>query len=216
LIEFQLTKRLRDYTLSLGLSVQGGEILALTGKNGSGKSTTLHMIAGLTEPDSGFIRLHDRTLFDSGKGLQKPPEERHIGYILQNALVFPHMSVRDNIVYGLRSRRVPRPEIDKKVAGLVQDLDIGHLVGLNAGQLSGGQKQIVVLARALAIDPDLLLLDEPFRALDKDVTQMVRETILNEVRSRNIPCILVTQHMDETLLPGCKVCRMDEGRIVEG
>ena len=98
---------------------------------------------------------------------------------------------------------------------MIQELGIDHLSSLNAGQLSGGQKQIVVLARALAIDPALLLLDEPFRALDPDTGRRVRETLVHEIRSRGLPCILVTHHLNETGFRGCRVCRMDKGRIVE-
>jgi molybdate transport system ATP-binding protein len=215
LLELSITKILRDFVLSVELDLKPGKILIMTGKNGSGKTTTLNMITGLTTPDSGRIRLHETILFDSGNRIDVPVEERQIGYIFQNAVVFPHLSVYENIAFGLRARRLDRVQIKKKIDALTNKLEITQLTKLKAGQLSGGQKQLVIFARALAIDPAVLLLDEPFRALDQDAKDRVNRSIFEEVQSRNIPCIIVTHNKEEIQMPDTRICRIDQGRIVE-
>jgi molybdate transport system ATP-binding protein len=215
LLELSVTKRLRDFVLSVELELDNGHILIMTGKNGSGKTTTMNIIAGLTTPDSGRVRLHDTILFDGQQQINVPVEERQIGYIFQNAVVFPYLSVYENIAFGLRARGLDRALIKEKIDELTNNLQITRILNIKAGQLSGGQKQLVVFARALAIDPAVLLLDEPFRALDQDAKERVNRSIYDEVRSRNIPCIIVTHNMDEVLMPETRVCRVDHGRIID-
>jgi molybdate transport system ATP-binding protein len=215
LLELSVTKILRDFVLSVELELMSGQILVMTGKNGSGKTTTLNIIAGLTTPDSGHVRLHDTILFDGERQIDVPIEERQVGYIFQNAVVFPYLSVYENIAFGLRARRIDRAVIKKKIDALTNNLQITRLLNIKAGQLSGGQKQMVIFARALAIDPAVLLLDEPFRALDQDAKERAHRLICDEVRSRNIPCIIVTHNIEEVLMPGTSVCKIDQGRIIE-
>ena len=215
LLELSVTKKLRDFVLSIELELKDGQILIMTGKNGSGKTTTLNIIAGLTTPDSGHVGLHDTVLFDGEHHIDIPVEERQIGYIFQNAVVFPYLSVYENIAFGLRARRLDRVTIRKKLDELTNNLQIAHLMNIKAGQLSGGQKQLVIFARALAIDPAVLLLDEPFRALDQDAKERVNRSIYDEVRSRNIPCIIVTHNLEEVFMPETRVCRVDQGKITD-
>ena len=216
LLELTITKVLRDFVLSMEVELETGEILIMTGKNGSGKTTTLNIIAGLMTPDTGYIRLHENIFFDRGKHIDVPAEGRQIGYIFQNAVVFPHLSVYENIAYGLRARGINRALIKNKIDILINKLQIAHLTKLEAGQLSGGQKQLVIFARALAFDPVLLLLDEPFHALDQDAKERVNTSIYDEVKSRNIPCIIVTHNKEEIQMPDTRLCRIDQGRIIEG
>jgi len=215
LLELSITKQLRDYLLFVEMEVKAGEILVMAGKNGSGKTTTLNLIAGLMSPADGHIQLSGTVLFDRERSLDLPVEERRIGYIFQNAVVFPYLSVFDNVAYGLRARGFDRNKTRKKVDTLMNALHIDQLKGLNAGQLSGGQKQLVIFARALAIDPALLLLDEPFRALDRDAQEWVNSSIYEEVRSRKIPCIIVTHNREEVQMPDVRLCLIDQGRIIE-
>ncbi|NTU99635.1 MAG: ATP-binding cassette domain-containing protein [Methanoregulaceae archaeon] len=215
LLDLSVIRRLRDFTLSVELTVKPGEILILTGKNGSGKSTALHLIAGLMRPESGYVQCNGTVLFNRESKTDIPSEERRIGYIFQNAVVFPYLTVYDNIAYGCRARGIDRAATDQIVRKLLNRLAISHLSGIKAGQLSGGQRQMVVLARALAIDPILLLLDEPFRALDGDSNLLVNRSIENEVKRSGIPCILVTHNPEEVRMDFCHTFRMEKGRIID-
>lgn len=215
MLDLLVSRQLRDFNLSVELSVRPSEILVLMGTNGSGKSTTLNLIAGIMDPHPGHVQCCGTVFFDSREGVNVPLEERRIGYIFQNALVFPHLTVDDNIAYGCRARGMDRHSTDRKVTDLIGRLGIEHLRGLNAGQLSGGQRQMVVLARALAIDPVLLLLDEPFRALDSAANLLVNRSIENEVKRLEIPCIVVTHNIGEVRMEFSALCRMDRGRIIE-
>ena len=193
-----MVKRLRDYTLDLTISVQPGEIMTLMGLNGSGKSTTLNIIAGLLQPDSAEITLSGECLCRTDDGTDVPTEDRRIGYVLQNSSVFPHMTVRDNIAFGLRARHLKRPVVTERVALWMDRMHIADLAGVRAKNLSGGEKQRVALARALAIEPGLLMLDEPFAALDTESTQTVKDLTRRVVKDMQIPCIVVTHRISDS------------------
>ena len=192
MLEAQFTKRLRDFPLEFSFRVQPGEIIVLMGNNGSGKSTVLNILAGLTHPDSGRIFLNEKPLFDQTRRVDIPSEERRIGYVFQNPAVFPHLSVRENIAFGLRARHLPGEEIRKRTDLWLNLLGIEDLSPVKATNISGGQKQRVALARALAIDPSLLMLDEPFTALDAESEKGVKAILKKIVTDTHIPCIVVT------------------------
>jgi molybdate transport system ATP-binding protein len=211
-LEAVMVKRLRDYTLDLTISVQSGEIMTLMGLNGSGKSTTLNIIAGLLKPDSATITLNGECLCKTDDCTEVPTEDRRIGYVLQNSSVFPHMTVRDNIAFGLRARHVPRPVVVDRAAYWMEQMHIADLAGIRAKNLSGGQKQRVALARALAIEPGLLMLDEPFAALDTESTQTVKDLTRRFVRGMQIPCIIVTHRISDSTEIGDRACVLCQGR----
>jgi molybdate transport system ATP-binding protein len=192
MLKAEFTRTLRDFTLDLSFQVKDGEILALMGNNGSGKSTTLNIIAGLLAPDSGCIRLNSTMLCEPAEGTHIAIEDRRIGYVFQNAAVFPHLSVRDNIAYGLRARNISRPEITGRVEQMMELMHLGDLEAVKAGNLSGGQKQRTALARAIAIRPALLMMDEPFSSLDVESTIAVKALTRDIVKKMKIPCIVVT------------------------
>ncbi len=212
MLEAVMVKRLRDYTLDFALSVKTGEIMTLMGLNGAGKSTTLNIIAGLLPPDTATISLGGEYLCSTEKGIDVPAEDRRIGYVLQNPAVFPHMSVRDNVAFGLRARHLPRPVISERVTYWMDQMRIADLATVRAGDLSGGQRQRVALARALAIEPDLLMLDEPFTALDAESTQTVKELTREFVKKLQIPCIVVTHRVVDSAEIGDRACVICQGR----
>jgi molybdate transport system ATP-binding protein len=211
LLEAHLQKQLRDFPLNVHFKVKPGEILILMGENGSGKSTVLSSIAGLLSPDTGSISLEGTLLFNSENATDMPVEDRNIGYVLQNPAVFPHITVRENIAYGLKARHKPKDLVDTRVNHWLRVMDIEGVGGVKAGNLSGGQKQKVALARALAIEPGLLMLDEPLTALDTESRQSVQEAVRTCVSDLQIPCIVVMHSVADALGIGDRVYLLNRG-----
>ena len=211
MLEANLHKQLRDFPLDLNLRVNPGEILVLMGENGAGKSTVLNSISGLLKPDTGSITLSGRQFFDSMNAINLPVEDRNIGYVLQNPAVFPHLTVRENIAYGLKARYTPKDLVNTSVNRWMMVMNIEELARVKAGNLSGGQKQKVALARAFAIEPDLLMLDEPFTALDTESRQSVQEAVRTCVSELQIPCLVVTHRVADALEMGERVYLLNRG-----
>ncbi len=211
MLEADLHKQLRDFSLDLNLLVNPGEILIVMGENGAGKSTVLNSISGLLKPDTGSITLNKTPLFDSAHAINLPVEDRNIGYVLQNPAVFPHLTIRQNIAYGLKARHKPEDHIDSKIDHWLKVMDIEGLARVKAGNLSGGQKQKVALARALAIEPELLMLDEPFTALDTESRQSVQEAVRRCVSDLQIPCLVVTHRVADAYDIGDRVYLLNRG-----
>jgi len=211
MLDVDLHKQLRDFSLDLNLRVNLGEILILMGENGAGKSTVLNTIAGLLTPDAGSITLSGRQFFDSMNAINLPVEDRNIGYVLQNPAVFPHLTVRENIAYGLKARYTPKDQVDTRVNHWMMVMNIEELARVKAGNLSGGQKQKVALARAFAIEPDLLMLDEPFTALDTESRQSVQEAVRTCVSDLQIPCLVVTHRVADAFEMGERVYLLNRG-----
>ena len=214
MLDVAATKQLRDFTLNIHFSVTSGEILVLAGANGAGKSTTLNIISGLLVPDAGKIVLGKKCVFNSSGTINIPPEDREIGYVFQKSAVFPHLSVRDNIAFGLRAHHTPASLIDERVKYWIEAFDLRDLARVKADRLSGGQKQRVALARAFAPAPSLLMLDEPFTALDEESLLGVRNTIRNYVTANRIPCLLVTHQIETLAGVADRTVIMDRGIIV--
>jgi molybdate transport system ATP-binding protein len=212
MLEAAMVKRLRDYTLDFTLNAEPGKITVLMGLNGSGKSTILNIIAGLLSPDTATITLSGECLHRTDDGTDVPAENRRIGYVLQNPAVFPHMTVWDNLAFGLRVRHVPRTMLSSRVAYWMEHMNIADLAGVRAQNLSGGQKQRVALARALAIEPRLLMLDEPFAALDVESTQTVKDLTKRFVKDMHIPCIVVTHRVSDSTEIGDRTCVICQGK----
>jgi len=214
MLEADVKRKLRDFTLDISFRVQPGEIVVLMGENGAGKSTTLNIIAGLLPPDSGKVLLGGNPVCDVAQGINVPAEDRRFGYVFQNSAVFPHLTVRENIAFGLRSRHLTRPVIAERVDRWLDLLDITDLSPVKAGNISGGQKQRVALARALAIEPALLMLDEPFTALDAESDRGVKLALKRNVREMQIPCIVVTHRHADVLEVADRVCVLCKGTVV--
>ena len=207
-----IRKILRDFSLDLAIRAGPGEVVVLMGENGAGKSSVLNIISGLASPDKGSIRLNSTVLFDSGTNVDVQTENRRIGYVLQNSAVFPHLSVRENIAFGLRARHKSPVFIKEHVGRWLKVMHIEDLGDVKAGNLSGGQKQRVALARALVIEPALLMLDEPFTALDAENIQLVKELTRTFVTEMAIPCLIVTHRMSDSRDVGDRVCVICQGK----
>jgi len=216
-LEARVRKELRDFPLDVEIRVDHGEILVLMGENGAGKSMTLNLISGILPPDRGFVRLNGTVFHDPDRGVLVPVEERRIGYVFQNPAVFPHMTVRENVAFGLRARNIPKPDIAALVDRWLGTMNISDLAGVKAGSLSGGQRQRVALARALAPEPVLLMLDEPFSALDTWSIHELKTFLKPYVADKRIPCILVMHRVRDVKDIADRVCILDRGaRVWEG
>lgn len=191
------------------LDVDKGRIIVLLGPSGCGKTTTLKMIAGLIEPTAGDILLDERSL------LKIPPEKRGTSMVFQKPLLFPHMTVAQNIGFGLKMRGVKQAAIDQKVEEMLDLVKLKGYGDRRATQLSGGQEQRVALARALVIEPKLLLLDEPLSALDAELRLEMRELILRIKEKFNVTMIFVTHDQQEAVMLADKIALMVDGKIVQ-
>ncbi|WP_233807529.1 sulfate/molybdate ABC transporter ATP-binding protein [Paraburkholderia sp. HP33-1] len=191
--------------------------LVLFGPSGAGKSLTLQAIAGLLRPDEGSITLHGTTLFDSAVGIDQKPQARKIAYLFQDYALFPHLNVRQNIGFGLRQgwlnprTRGTHPQVDY----WLDALELRGVAGHHPAQLSGGQKQRVALARALVSQPRLLLLDEPFSALDSALRQRMRRELSDLQTRLDIPMVLITHDPDDVAAFGDQVVQVSDGRVHE-
>ncbi|MFB6090388.1 MAG: ABC transporter ATP-binding protein [Halobellus sp.] len=192
----------------LSLSVREGEILTLLGPSGCGKTTTLRMIAGLERPDGGTVRLNGRSV--SGSPFV-PPEERGVGVVFQEFALFPHLTARENVAFGLKDR--PDDEIEARVDELLDLVDLEGQGDSYPDQLSGGQQQRVALARSLAPEPDILLLDEPFSNLDVDLRVEMREEVRQIIKQTGVTAVSVTHDQEEALSISDRVAVMNDGEI---
>jgi ABC-type spermidine/putrescine transport systems, ATPase components len=213
MLSVHAVRQLRDFVLDITLSVRCGETLVLIGENGAGKSTVLNLISGILTPDGGEITLAGRTLFSDGSRIDVPAESRNIGHLFQSYALFPHMTVAGNVAFGLRCRKIPRPEIADTVAEQLAAMHLSDLADVNVGRLSGGQRQRVALARALVLEPELLLLDEPLAAVDMRAQAGMRTELRDRIRNAGIPCIVVTHNLRDVLELADRLCLIEEGRV---
>ena len=210
LVVEKVDKRFRRVTVldGISLSVGRGEFVSLLGPSGCGKTTLLRILAGLLAPDGGRVRLGGR---DLGR---LPPHRRNVGVVFQNYALFPHLTVAENVAFGLRARRRPRAGISSRVAELLALVRLPRLAGQPVSQLSGGQQQRVAIARALATGPDLLLLlDEPLSALDRKLRETMQVELRALLRQFGMTAIFVTHDQEEALALSDRVAVMNAGRI---
>ena len=193
----------------LDLSVSAGELLSVLGPSGSGKSTALRVIAGLELPDSGRVSIAGREVTHAAPGA------RDLAMVFQSFALFPHLTVAQNIGFGLAARRTPAPERERRVQEAGEALGIGALLGRRPSALSGGERQRVALARALARNPDVLLLDEPLAALDVRTRANAARTLTAVLRESPAPALLVTHDFHEAAQLGQRVGVIDSGRVVQ-
>jgi sulfate/thiosulfate transport system ATP-binding protein len=202
-------KRYGDFVAldNVDFEVPTGSLTALLGPSGSGKSTLLRAIAGLDQPDSGTITINGRDV------TRVPPQRRDIGFVFQHYAAFKHMTVRDNVAFGLKIRRRPKAEVTEKVDNLLKIVGLSGFQGRYPNQLSGGQRQRMALARALAVDPQVLLLDEPFGALDAKVREDLRAWLRRLHDEVHVTTVLVTHDQAEALDVADRIAVLRDGRI---
>ncbi|MFB6129136.1 MAG: ABC transporter ATP-binding protein [Halorhabdus sp.] len=193
----------------LSLTVRDGELLTLLGPSGCGKTTTLRLLAGLDEPDAGRIRVAGETV--AGEDTFVPPEERDVGLVFQEFALFPHLSVGENVAFGIQDR--PDDDVDDRVDELLELVGLSEYRETSPDALSGGQRQRVALARSLAPEPDVLLLDEPFSNLDVGLREEMRREVRRIIKETGVTAVSVTHDQEEALSISDRVAVIDDGRI---
>src|SRR3954469_9011342 len=210
MLRVDITKQLGEFSLEAAFESQG-RVTGLFGASGAGKTSLINMIAGLLRPDRGIVTLDDETLDDTSKGIHVPPHRRRIGYVFQDARLFPHLDVRQNLDYGRRMNRLAEdPAARARGTDL---LDIGGLLDPRPGKLSGGERQRVALGRALLAQPRLLLLDEPLGSLDEERKVEILPYLVRLRDEANVPMVYVSHDAGEMRQLATSVVMLSRGRV---
>jgi molybdate transport system ATP-binding protein len=212
-VTFRIEARLAERHFDLSLAVEPGETVAVLGPNGAGKSTLLALAAGLLRPDAGRASLGDTVLFDTAAGAFTPPHRRGVSLLAQDALLFPHLTVLENVAFGPRSAGASKAESHAAARRWLDEVEASDLATRRPAQLSGGQAQRVAVARALASEPGLLLLDEPMAALDISVAPAIRRMLRRVLADRSV--VVVTHDVLDAYTLADRVVVLDRGAIVE-
>ena len=210
MLRVDIAKKLGEFSLEASFTSEG-RVTGLFGASGAGKTSLVGMIAGLLRPDRGVIALDDEILDDTDKAVHVPPHRRRIGYVFQDARLFPHMNVAQNLDYGRRMNRLPDDGAQKeRVSDL---LDIGHLLDRRPGKLSGGERQRVALGRALLSKPRLLLLDEPLGSLDEGRKVEILPYLVRLRDEANVPMVYVSHDAAEMRQLATQIVMLRNGRV---
>ncbi len=212
MLDVRVQKKLVGFELNAAFQAPRG-VTALFGPSGAGKTSLVNLIAGLLKPEKGRITLDEKVLFDSSRKIHLPPERRGVGCVFQEGRLFPHLSVKSNLLYGMRlippqSRRIDLDEV-------VELLGIAHLMGRRPATLSGGEKQRVAVGRALLSSPRLLLMDEPLASLDQARKKEVLPFLARLPKDLNLPIIYVSHSLEEVEFLADRVVRLSQGKIID-
>jgi molybdate transport system ATP-binding protein len=210
-----LDTHLNTFHLDTSFSAETGKTTVLLGESGAGKSTVLRLLVGLLHPQRGHISLEGVTYFDSERRIVIPPQERPFGYVFQDYTLFPHLSVFENVAFGLRAQHLPRLVVRQRVGEALDQVRLTAFDQRRPAQLSGGQQQRVAIARALALQPQLLLLDEPLSALDVQTRREVRQELRYILSTASITTVMVTHQYLEALLFGHHILVLEQGRVIQ-
>jgi molybdate transport system ATP-binding protein len=211
-LEISINHKQGNFSLSVSCKGASSGVTALYGPSGAGKTSIVNMVAGLQRPDNGRIAVNGLCLFDSARHINLPPEKRRIGYVFQDGRLFPHLSVRANLTYGMH--RTPVNQRYIKLEEVVDLLGIGHLLERRPARLSGGEKQRVAIGRALLTSPAMLLMDEPLASLDAARKGEVLPFITRLCRKFELPILYVSHAMDEILNLATDMVMMEQGRVL--
>jgi molybdate transport system ATP-binding protein len=214
-LDARLGKRRGEFALDVSFSAAAGSTTVLIGESGAGKTSVLRLLAGLDRLDSGWLTLEGARLADASLGLHRPPWQREIGYVAQDYSLFPHLTVRQNVAFGLRASGIRRQEARARVADALALVGIPDLTERRPSQLSGGQQQRAALARALVLAPRLLLLDEPLSSLDLQTRRVLRLELRSLLQRLSCVTVYVTHSPVEALVFGDRLIVIDGGRVAQ-
>lgn len=212
MIKVELNKKFKRDAMNFSFELNTNRIV-IFGPSGCGKTTLLRMLCGACQPDSGCIVINDKCLYSSSDSVNIPVYKRNIGYLPQESALFPNMTIRKNILYGVNAAKTTFDE--KRFNHLIEKLQIEAKLDEYPATLSGGQKQRAALARTLMVNPSLLLMDEPFTALDSPIRNCLRDIVVDFADDENIPLIFVSHNLEDCYSVGKEIVVMDNGRIVE-
>lgn len=215
MLDVALDTYLKTFHLAVNFEAKTGQTTVLLGESGAGKSTVLRLLAGLLHPRQGHIVLDGIRYYDSTQHIAVPPQERPFGYVFQDYVLFPHLTIFENIAFGLRAQRLHSRIIKERVWPVIEQVNLPGLEQRYPTQLSGGQQQRAALARALVLQPQLLLLDEPLAALDVQTRREVRQELRHILAKSGITTLMVTHQYLDALLFGDQILVVDHGRIIQ-